>query len=109
MIAAFDFDNTVINVNSDTYIDKLVSTITQPGSVNFTYPTRIEDIYQKHGWTARMQAVFDLMHEQYQITESDFQACLNEIKIDDSMKELFRLLKVDLFTIFFLVFLGFFD
>lgn len=94
MIAAFDFDNTVINCNSDTYIDKLVKKNVLPGGSKFCYPPSIGEAYKQNGWTKRMQAVFDYMHGEFGITEADFISCMKEIKIDESMKRLFNLLKV---------------
>jgi len=91
MIAAFDFDNTVINCNSDTYIDRLVK---KKNGERFSYPSTIKEAYEQHGWTRRMQAVFDYMHSEFGITESEFVSCLKEIKIDECMKRLFSLLKV---------------
>lgn len=88
MIAAFDFDHTIINDNSDTYINKLVS------GEKISFPRHVEDAYKTGGWTLRMQAVFDYMHKELGIKENDFINCLQEIKIDDSMRELFYLLKV---------------
>jgi len=87
MIAAFDFDNTIIQVNSDTYIDKLVK-----NSIA-TFPSHVEQTYNTHGWTARMQAVFDLMHSEFNVTETDLVKCLKEIEVDESMKKLLRVLK----------------
>ena len=92
MIAAFDFDHTIIEVNSDTYINKLLTRQSdQPEQ--FKFSSKIEQTYKIHGWTARMQAVFDLMHQEFNIGELDFVECLKEINISDSMKSLFRLLK----------------
>lgn len=93
MIAAFDFDNTVINCNSDTYIDKLVKKNVS-SEEKFSYPPAVREIYEQHGWTKRMQAVFDYMQSEFGITEADFVSCMKEIKIDESMKRLFNLLKV---------------
>lgn len=90
MIAAFDFDHTIINVNSDTYINKLVL---KHAGADFKYPEHINQVYEKYGWTARMQAVFDYMQGEFQISDQDLIECIREIKIDDSMKDLFRLLK----------------
>ena len=101
MIAAFDFDHTIINVNSDTYIDKLVEKHAGP---DFKYPENVRKIYKTHGWTARMQAVFHYMQDHCKIVESDFIDCIKEIKIEDSMKELFCLLKVIKYAFFSLLF-----
>ncbi len=93
MIAAFDFDNTIIPVNSDTYINKLVKSRRELSDLTHIYPHHVEEIGDINGWTARMQAVFDFMHKEYNITEKDFTECLNEIEIEESMKKLLRALK----------------
>ena len=92
MIAAFDFDHAIIEVNSDTYINKLLM-CERDQLEQIKYSPKIEEIYKIHGWTARMQAVFDLMHQEFNIGELHFIECLKEIKISDSMKRLFCLLK----------------
>ena len=96
-IAAFDFDHTIIDTNSDTFINKIVlekeSLLSKDdckSDYRFKYPSEIE----KHQcWTVRMNAVFNFMHSKYRITETDFIQCLKEIKIHDSMKQLLFLLK----------------
>ena len=92
MIAAFDFDHTIISVNSDTYINKLIPSNDEQGKV--TFPSHVEEAYKQGGWTLRMQSVFDYMHSEFGINEIDFTKCLQEIKIEEPMKELFHLLKV---------------
>lgn len=83
-VAAFDFDHTIINVNSDTYIDKLIGDV--------RYPDEIEQLHSL-GWTRRMNAVFEYMRKKCDIQKSDLLDCLREIKIDDSMIELIRKLQ----------------
>jgi pyridoxal phosphate phosphatase PHOSPHO2 len=100
MIAAFDFDHTIIDVNSDTYINKLLIECEEKNNGEFKFSSSIEEIYQKHGWTKRMQAVFDLMHEKYKIGEDQFVLCLKEIKIKETMKKLFYLLKEKNYELF---------
>ena len=83
-IAAFDFDHTIIDVNSDTFINKLISV-----KPNHKFSKEIES---NKCWTIRMNAVFMEMHTNHKITQTDYITCLNEIKISDSMLELLRLL-----------------
>ena len=82
-IAAFDFDHTLIDVNSDTYIDKLL--IKDSDTKRYKYPDSVEDLYKQFNWTYRMNGVFEYMNTNHNITKSDLINCLNEIKINDSM------------------------
>lgn len=83
-LALFDFDNTIIDCNSDTYIDKLI------GYTFNKYPQEINSI--KH-WTQRMNHVFDYMSSKYNIKIEDIIECLKEIKIDSHMIDLILKLK----------------
>ena len=87
-LAAFDFDNTIINVNSDTYINKLIET-----EKKVKFPSEIEDLRDTHGWTQRMNAVFSHMFTQHNIRKADYLNCVSEIKIDHAMIDLLRKLK----------------
>jgi pyridoxal phosphate phosphatase PHOSPHO2 len=87
-IAAFDFDHTLIDVNSDTYIDKLL--IKDTGTKRFKYPDTVEDLYEKFNWTHRMNGVFEYMNKNHSISKSDLIDCLNEIKINNSMIDVIK-------------------
>jgi len=88
-IAVFDFDHTIIDTNSDTYIDKLMQ---RTGS-KADYPVEIEEIYNQSGWTQRMNAVFKHLNQVHQVTKEDFEQCLKEIQLDNTMKMLISQLK----------------
>ena len=103
-LAAFDFDHTIISCNSDIFINNIIiekcpnsesqddpNESAQPHSV--VIPKEIELIGEEQGWTARMNALFHYMHSKYTVKEEDFLKCLKEIKIEQSMKDLFLLLK----------------
>ena len=92
-LAAFDFDNTIINFNSDTYINKLVN------ESKFKYPDEIEELTYTHGWTERMNAVFQFMFENHHVREKHIINCLKEIQIDSSMVSLFKVLKQNEFEL----------
>jgi pyridoxal phosphate phosphatase PHOSPHO2 len=96
-LAVFDFDNTIINANSDTYIDKLVieklSQSDQDVKKSFKYPSEIEELYNKFNWTHRMNGVFEYMKRNHDITKNDMINCLKEIKLNDSMVALLKALK----------------
>ena len=87
-LAVFDFDNTIIDVNSDTFIDKLI-----PGwddtNGRFKYPTAVESLE----WTDRMNAVFELMNSTYAITKDQLLDCIANIDISEPMITLLKQLK----------------
>ena len=87
-LAAFDFDHTIINPNSDTYIDKIL--LTNATEKYYKYPERVE---MDKEWTARMNAVFEYMFSVHKIDGMKILECLKEIKIDDCMVEFIRALK----------------
>lgn len=88
-LAAFDFDHTIIDVNSDIYINKITHNKTG-GAEKIRYPSDIEELSNTLGWTARMNGVFDHLLTKYNAKKEDFHECLKEIKIDDSMISLFK-------------------
>lgn len=91
-LAAFDFDHTIIVHNSDTYIDKILFEKTT-NNLNNKYPEEIEKKTELHGWTTRMNSVFEYMFSKFNIKGKDILECLKEIKIDDSMVSLIKSLK----------------
>jgi pyridoxal phosphate phosphatase PHOSPHO2 len=88
-LAVFDFDHTIINENSDIYINKLLIRNNDESSdfKRFKFPIEIEKMREK-GWTNRMNAVFEYMHSIYNINKSKLIDCLEEIKVDDCMLRL---------------------
>lgn len=94
-LAAFDFDHTLIDVNSDIYIDKLLlnkQNDTENGVKNkrYKYPAEIES---EPSWTRRMAGVLSFMHDTHGITQDELLSCLGEIQIDPNMVELVKHLK----------------
>ncbi len=94
-LAAFDFDHTIINSNSDIYIDKIL--LEKTSCINkksYEYPVEVENKHDSNGgWTERMNAVFEYMFSKYGVKGKDLLECLEDIKIDDSMIDLIKLLK----------------
>lgn len=90
-LAAFDFDHTIIDVNSDMYINKLIADAAKPSRHHHhKYPAHVEE----HScWTQRMNAVFEYLHSSRGVTQTEYVRCLSEIQIDESMKQLLTRLK----------------
>ncbi|XP_071515740.1 pyridoxal phosphate phosphatase PHOSPHO2-like isoform X2 [Panulirus ornatus] len=80
VLLALDFDHTVIDNNSDTYIYKLA-----PGC---KIPDDLKVLYRKDGWTQYMGEVFKFLHRNG-IKKEAILDCLKEIKLTEGMKELF--------------------
>ena len=98
-LAAFDFDYTVINANSSTYLNKLViehdtkSKNYTPSIAKlnkFRYPLEIEQLYDKKNLTIRQNAIFNFMNANLNIKREDMEKCLNEIQLSQTMKQLFQ-------------------
>ncbi|XP_064113282.1 probable phosphatase phospho2 isoform X1 [Macrobrachium nipponense] len=79
VLLAFDFDHTLIDNNSDTYIYKLA-----PGH---KIPADLKNLYRKDGWTHYMGEVFKYLHSNG-MRKEDILNCLKEIKLTDGMREL---------------------
>jgi pyridoxal phosphate phosphatase PHOSPHO2 len=107
-LAVFDFDHTIIDVNSDTYIDKLIvmrenelngtNVVYDPKNL-YKYSKSIEDLKQLESWTWRMNGVFDLFRSKYDITKDELIACLHEIKVPNEMKQFINTLATNGFTL----------
>ena len=93
-LAAFDFDSTIINYNSDTYINKLAE-----NGKKLKFPNEIENLTETQGWTQRMNAVFKYLLEAHKVSKESMINCLKEIQIDKSMIDLVRELKLNEFEI----------
>lgn len=99
-LAAFDFDHTIIDVNSDTFIDRILLRKNQDTTnKNYKYPNEIENFTKTHNWTHRMNAVFNYMDSKYSVTKQDLINCLHEIKIEDSMVDLLKTLHKNSFNL----------
>lgn len=103
-IAVFDFDYTIINANSTTYLNKLVIQeellenklpIRTPSIAElnrYKYPEEIEKYKNEKNFTLFYEQVFKCMHSKYGITKDKMEKCLKEIVINESMKNLFKFL-----------------
>ena len=104
-LAVFDFDYTIVNANSNNYLNKLVierqmtdnpskNTTPSIATLNkFKYPPEIEHLHNKNNLTVRQNAVFKFMHENHNIDKDTMVKCLGDINISDSMRQLFYFLK----------------
>jgi pyridoxal phosphate phosphatase PHOSPHO2 len=105
-IAFFDFDYTIINANSNNYLNKLVIEnesllVDQNGRKltpsiaqlnQFKYSDDLENLSNELNNTVRMNAVFNYMHSKHTICRKTMIKCLSEIKISESMINLFEIL-----------------
>uniref|UniRef100_A0A2P2I3B9 Phosphoethanolamine/phosphocholine phosphatase n=1 Tax=Hirondellea gigas TaxID=1518452 RepID=A0A2P2I3B9_9CRUS len=83
ILLAFDFDQTMVDDNSDTSIKCLFA------SVN--YPPHLNKLYDKYGWTIFMQAVFKHLHDE-NIKKEDILKCIRPMNLTPGMKELIHLM-----------------
>uniref|UniRef100_A0A2C9JMV3 Pyridoxal phosphate phosphatase PHOSPHO2 n=1 Tax=Biomphalaria glabrata TaxID=6526 RepID=A0A2C9JMV3_BIOGL len=79
LLLVFDFDHSLIDENSDTYICKLA-----PGG---TLPDEIKELYKEDGWTEYMAEIFKFLHSNG-CTKETLISCLSEIPLTEGMKEL---------------------
>lgn len=85
-LAVFDFDHTIIEGNSDVEITRLL---------NKRYiPKEIKDLHKSDGWTAFMQAIFELLHRQG-VYEDTIKDLITNLAAVPGMPELIRSLKED--------------
>lgn len=84
-LVVFDFDETIVDCNSDTFIDVLAPNGTIPQQI-------IDDYYDHNHWTQYMRHVFAYLHK-CGVTQSDYERCLKQMPFVDGMKELFLNLK----------------
>lgn len=90
-LAVFDFDNTIIDVNSDTFVDRILLRLTnQTEEKYYEYPLEIEQLTKSHNWTHRMNAVFSYMNSKHSVQPQNIIDCMREIVIKDSMKQLLQ-------------------
>jgi len=89
-LAVFDFDHTIINDNSDTYVCKLA-----PGG---TISREIRDLYSTNSWTMYMCNIFKYLHESG-IKESDIRSCMKEMTFVKGMKELLQFMKKEQYEV----------
>jgi len=81
VLLAFDFDHTIIDDNSDTYVINLAP--------NKEIPNEIKNMYSEKGWTHYMRGIFGYLHE-HNVTPQQILECMSEIKFSPGMMELLR-------------------
>jgi len=105
-VAFFDFDYTIINANSNNYLNKLaieheealkdrscksytpsISTLNK-----YKYSTDIEQLLDRNDMTLRQNAIYKHMHVDMGLKRDSMEKCLGEILISESMKQLFAFL-----------------
>ena len=104
-IAFFDFDYTIINVNSSNYLNKLVIEYEAARDLNsksytpsistlnkYKYSAEIEQLLEKNDMTKRQNAIYKYMHSNLNIKRETMEKCLSDIVITESMKQLFNFL-----------------
>lgn len=86
-LAAFDFDHTIIDGNSDLVVRNLV-----PSDV---IPDSVKKLYQSDGWTAYMQGIFEVLHSNGK-NEEDVLKAVIEIPALSGMLDLIKELRDNL-------------
>lgn len=86
-LAAFDFDHTIVDDNSDIVVRNLISKELIPESV--------KKLYKSDGWTAYMQGVFETLHVNG-ITENNIISAMNKVPSTPGMEELIRTMTEEL-------------
>lgn len=113
--AIFDFDATIINDNSDSYINELLiekhhanrerqgkdhDKLSAVDLRRHILPYSIEELYPVYNWPTRMNAAFRYMAEDLDCNTNEILEKLKQIRIHDSMKKLIYLLKQNQYKLF---------
>jgi len=85
VLIAFDFDHTLIDGNSDTYILRLL-----PGAGEL--PVCIKKLYTVHDWNDYQREVFRYLHLCH-VTREQILSCVTEIPFIEGMHELLEYLR----------------
>ena len=92
VIIAFDFDHTLIDKNSDTYVLRLIPDGGQ-------LPASIKKLYSSvDGWNDYMREVFRYLHSSCGVTRDQLLSCVAEIPLVEGMRELLAYLNVSTTT-----------
>ena len=83
ILLALDFDHTIINDNSDTYVTKLAP----QGKI----PPEIKSLYSDQGWTHFMSEIFRFLHSN-KTTPDQILDCMTEISFSPGMVDLLKTL-----------------
>jgi 2,3-diketo-5-methylthio-1-phosphopentane phosphatase len=105
-LAAFDFDYTILNANSNNVLSKLVmereleefknhQTPSTAQTNHFKYNDEIERLGVEHkdDNTVRCNAIYEYMHAEHGITRKDMEKCLRCVEIGEAWSRLFKRLK----------------
>ena len=84
-LVAFDFDETVVDCNSDTYINCLAPDGRIPDRIVHNY-------YNDKDWIQYMRHVLAYLHESG-VTEKDIRECLNTMPMIKGVKDLIQNMK----------------
>jgi len=84
-LVVFDFDETIVGCNSDTFINELSSDGVIPEEI-------INKYYDYKNWTQYMKQVLSYLHRSG-VTEQDLRNCLQRMPLVDGMKDLIFNLK----------------
>lgn len=113
--AIFDFDATIINDNSDSYINELIiekhhakrerqgrdhDKLSAVDLRRHILPYFIEELYPVYNWPTRMNAAFRYLAEDLDCNTNEILDKMKEIKISDSMKKLLNFLAEDGYQLF---------
>lgn len=80
-LIAFDFDDTLIDANSDLVVQKLSPTA--------EIPAEIRSLNSGNGWTKFMGAIFGHLHD-HGVTAAQILACMEEIPLVAGMADLLK-------------------
>ncbi|XP_019877798.1 pyridoxal phosphate phosphatase PHOSPHO2 isoform X2 [Aethina tumida] len=80
-LIAFDFDHTIVDDNTDTVVAGLLNKTQIPESV--------KTLYRKDGWTAYMQEIFKLLH-QNKVSQNVILNAVKNIKPVNGVKDLIQ-------------------
>lgn len=93
-LAVFDFDHTIIHDNSDIVVMNMID--------QKKIPATIKQLHRSDGWTAFMQAIFNLLHN-HSITEDKIKNIVDNLPgvpgMSDLIKELSEKLNSDVIII----------
>ena len=78
-LIAFDFDHTIVDLNTDLHVKKLAP--------NGKLPEEIEEMFSLSSWTNYMGSIFKYLHS-IGVKESDMRQCMAEIPLTKGMDEL---------------------
>jgi 2,3-diketo-5-methylthio-1-phosphopentane phosphatase len=105
-LAAFDFDYTILNANSNNVLSKLImerelaefknhQTPSTAQMNHFKYNEEIErlGVDHKEDNTIRCNAIYEYMHSEHGITRKDMEKCLRTVEIGEAWTRLFKRLQ----------------